>query len=94
MSRRSRILSYGAAGVLVVAGALCAALVGGVAGTVLTIVLLSLGLGGAVVLFFLEVGLSEDQDRAREQERQARARRRLDPSKSRRLLPRRPRRPR
>lgn len=67
MSSRSRILLYGLAAVLIVAGAACAALVPGLTGQLLTIVLISLGLGGAVLLVFLEVGLSEDRQRAREE---------------------------
>jgi hypothetical protein len=55
--------------VLVVAGAACAAFVDGLTGQLLTIVLLSLGLAGAVLLVFLEVGLSEDRERAREAQR-------------------------
>jgi hypothetical protein len=43
-------------------------------GEVLTIVLLSLGLGGAVLLVFYEVGLSEDRERAKEQRRPERQR--------------------
>jgi hypothetical protein len=66
MSTRARILTFGSAGILVIAGALCAALVPGLAGQLLAIVLLSFGLGGAVLLAFLEVGLSEDHARARE----------------------------
>jgi hypothetical protein len=69
MSGRVRVLAFGGAGAFVVAGALCAALVPGVTGEVLTIALMSIGLGGAVLLVFLEVGLSEDRERAREQAR-------------------------
>jgi hypothetical protein len=72
MSRASRIRAFGATAVLVVAGVLCAVLVPGLLGQLLTTVLMSLGLGGAVLLVFLEVGLSED--RARELERAQRAR--------------------
>jgi hypothetical protein len=71
MSTHSRILLYGLAGGLVLAGSLCAALVPGLTGQLLTIALISLGVGGAVLLVFLEVGLSEDRQRA-----QAEARRR------------------
>lgn len=67
MSSRARILLYGFAGALVLAGGLCAAFVHGLVGQLLTIVLISLGLGGAVLLLFLEVGLSEDRQRAREE---------------------------
>lgn len=60
------MLAFGLAAVLVVAGALCLALIDGVTGEVLAIALMSSGLGGAVILVFLEVGLSEDRARARE----------------------------
>jgi len=66
---RARILAFGSAAALVVAGALCAILVGGLTGEVLTIALLSTGLGGAVLLMFVEVGLSEERERARDEER-------------------------
>jgi hypothetical protein len=65
VARRSRILSFG----LVLVGVLCAALVGGLTGEVLAIALVSIGLGGAVLLVFLEVGLSEDRQRAHDAER-------------------------
>jgi uncharacterized membrane protein YfcA len=68
VSRRARILTFGSAGLLVTAGSLCGVLVGGLTGQLLTIALLSLGLGGAVLLAFLEVGLSEDRERARDEE--------------------------
>ena len=69
MARRSRILAFGSAGLLVVAGVLCAVFVGGLTGQVLTIALMTAGLGGALLLAFLEVGLSEDRARARDEER-------------------------
>jgi hypothetical protein len=72
MSRSSRIRAFGATAVLVVAGVLCAVLVPDLLGQLLTTVLMSLGLGGAVLLVFLEVGLSED--RALELERSQRER--------------------
>jgi len=59
---------------LVVAGAACGMLVGGLAGQVLAIGLILAGLGGALLLAFLEVGLSEDRERERE-ERSRRPRR-------------------
>jgi hypothetical protein len=89
---RSRILAFGSAAALVLAGGVCAVLVGGLTGQVLTIVLLSAGLGGAVLLVFLEVGLSEDRERARDEERR-RKRRMLLFNPRRRPLRRRPRRP-
>jgi hypothetical protein len=81
MSRRSRIVGFGSAALLVLAGAVCAAVVGGELGEILALVLISLGCVDAVSLVFLEVGLSEDRERAREEagrrreeDRQARAR--------------------
>jgi hypothetical protein len=87
------MFAFGSALALVLAGGACAALIGGVTGQVLTIVLISAGLAGAVLLVFLEVGLSEDRERAREEER--RRRRRTGPLGRRqgRWLHRRPRRP-
>jgi hypothetical protein len=70
---RSRIFAFGSCAALVVAGVACAVLVGGLAGEVFTIVLIAIGLGGAVLLVFLEIGLGEEHDRARE-ERQRRQR--------------------
>jgi hypothetical protein len=86
VSSRSRLLSFGAAGLLVVGGGLCAALVNGLTGQLLTIVLISLGLGAAVLLLFLEVGLSEDRARADEEKhRRERSARRSDAVGRRRL---------
>jgi uncharacterized membrane protein len=42
-----------------------AALAGGLTGQLLAIALITLGLGGALLLAFFEVGLSEDRERAR-----------------------------
>ena len=72
MARRARILAYGAAGLAVVAGAACAALFDGVVGQALAIALITGGLGGALLLLFYEVGLSEDRERAREARRRRR----------------------
>jgi hypothetical protein len=69
VSTRARLLTFGAAATLVLAGALCAVFVGGVTGEVLTIALMSAGFGGAVLLVFLEVGLSEDRERAELEQR-------------------------
>ena len=71
MRFRTRILAFGTAGALVIAGAICAAVVPDLIGQLLTIVLMSLGFGGAVLLAFLEVGLSEDRERAREDRQRA-----------------------
>jgi hypothetical protein len=71
---------------------MCAVLIRGLTGDVLAIALVSVGLGGALLLVFLEVGLSEDRARARdEKRRRERARRRLEARRP--PLPRRPRRP-
>ena len=64
-----RILAFGSAAALVIAGGVCAVVVGGVTGEVLTIVLTSIGLGGALLLVFLEIGLGEERDRAQEEAR-------------------------
>jgi hypothetical protein len=80
MRGRTRIVAFGSAGGLVVAGAVCGVLIDGLAGQVLAIALISFGLGGALLLLFLEVGLSEDQARAREERaRRRRETRRAEP---------------
>jgi hypothetical protein len=70
MTVHGRIVAYGLAAALIVAGAVCAALVGGETGEALALILIGLGFVGIIGLAFLEVGLSED----RERERAARAR--------------------
>lgn len=75
MTARARIVAYGSAALSIVAGAVCAAVVGGTTGEVLATVLIGLGFVGITGLVFLEVGLSED----REREREARGRERLSP---------------
>jgi len=96
VTRRWRILLFGAAGAAVLAGGACAALVGGIVGEVLTIVLLAGGLAGGLLLVFLEIGLDEERELAREEElrrRRAGARRDLRTARWPRGLQRRPRRP-
>jgi hypothetical protein len=68
VSRRARILAFGSALVATLAG-VGAAVAGGLTGQVFAIALITLGLGGALLLAFLEVGLSEDRARARDEER-------------------------
>jgi threonine/homoserine/homoserine lactone efflux protein len=68
-----RALAFGSAALLVVAGLVCAALLGGRTGDALAIAFVSLGLGGALLLVFLEVGMSEDQARAREEAQRRRS---------------------
>jgi hypothetical protein len=67
MSRRSRIVGFGSAGLLVLAGVISAVALSAGLGEVLALVLISLGAILAVSLVFLEVGLSEDRERAREE---------------------------
>jgi len=69
---RARILAFGSAAAAIVAGAICAAVVGGLTGQVLAIALITLGLGAVVLLLFLEVGLSEERELAREERRRRR----------------------
>lgn len=93
MRSRSRNLAFGSAGILVLAGCLCAVLVSGVVGEVLTFALIALGLCGALLLVFLEIGLGEERDLAREsRRREVRDQRSLELRRHARL-PRRPRRP-
>jgi hypothetical protein len=67
MSRQSRIAWYGSAGLLVVLGVVAATVLIGTTGQALAFVLIGLGLVLVTSLIFLEVGLSEDRDRAREE---------------------------
>jgi hypothetical protein len=82
---RARVLSFGSAAALVVAGAICAVLVAGLTGEVLAIALITLGLGAIVLLLFVEVGLSEERELAREEKQ----RRERGSDDERRLRPRR-----
>ena len=72
VSRHSRIASFGSAGLLVIAGAVCAAVIGGEPGEILALVLIGLGCVAATSLVFLEVGLSEDRERGGDEDRRAR----------------------
>jgi hypothetical protein len=65
MTRRARVVAYGCAVLLIVAGAVCAAAVGGQTGEVLALVLIGLGFVALTGLVFLEIGLSEDRERER-----------------------------
>jgi hypothetical protein len=66
VSARTRLIAYGTAALAVVAGFVVAALDSGRFSDAVAIVLISLGAGGALLLLFYEVGLSEDRARARE----------------------------
>jgi hypothetical protein len=79
MDARSRRLYLAGCALTVAAGVVCAVLVPGLAGELLTLVLIALGLGGAVVLVFLEVGFSEERELARDEKRRERAQRTFDP---------------
>ena len=66
MSRRSRIVGFGSAGLLIIAGILCAFLFSGGLGQNLAFALVACGLVEGTALVFYEVGLTEDHERARE----------------------------
>jgi hypothetical protein len=70
---RTRNAAFGAAGGLVIAGILVAALVDGTAAGVVSIMLIGIGGVLAVALVFLAIGLSEDRERAAEAERRRRS---------------------
>ena len=74
MSRHSRILGFGSAALMVVLGIAGSLFFKQTAGQLVAIVLVGLGLVLAIALVFLEVGLSEDRERAREAERRPAAR--------------------
>jgi hypothetical protein len=78
MSRRSRIVGFGSAGLLVLAGAACAVAFNGALGQNLAFVLVALGLVLATSLVFYEVGLTEDRARASEERRRDLERERAD----------------
>ena len=69
MTTRSRIIAFGSAAALVAAGVVCAAAVAGGVGQYLSFALIGLGLVAVVSLVFLEVGLSEDRERASDRRR-------------------------
>jgi hypothetical protein len=75
MSRRSRTVGFGSAGVLILAGIACAVVFSGGLGQNLAFVLVALGLVLATSLVFYEVGLTEDRDRKRETARRESAER-------------------
>jgi hypothetical protein len=66
MSRRGRIGTFGGTALLVAAGIVCAAVFSSEAGQLVGFALIGVGLILATSLVFLEVGLSEDRERARE----------------------------
>lgn len=86
MTLRNRVLSFGAAGLLIVLGLIAGPVLGGITGEATAIGLISLGAIAIVSLIFLEVGLSEDNARERDLRAARVARARMRPR-------RRPRRP-
>lgn len=94
MSTTNRIIGFGASAALVVLGIASLAVIGGVTGQVVAIVLIGLGCVLAISLVFFEIGLSEDRDRDREQQAATRKpvmrsiRPRLDRTRGRRRRPR------
>jgi hypothetical protein len=74
VSRRSRIVGFGSAGLLVLAGVACAVIFSGTVGQNLAFALVAIGLVVATCLVFYEVGLTEDRDRARQRRAADRAR--------------------
>ena len=84
MPRRSVILIV-AAGVLIVAGALAFTIVGGTAGDAAGVWLVGVGLVLATSFVFLQIGIGEDQERAREEQIRARRAERAEQQRRRRL---------
>jgi hypothetical protein len=75
VSKRSRIVGFGSAGLLVIVGIASAFAFSGGLGQNLAFGLVALGLIEGTALVFYEVGLTEDRDRAREERaREERAR--------------------
>jgi hypothetical protein len=66
-------LAFGSAALLVVAGTVCAVALSDGTGQILAHVFIAVGLVWGTSLVFLEVGLSEDRERARERAARARA---------------------
>ncbi len=62
-------MAFGSAFGVVVAGAIFGLFLGGIAGGAVAIACVTIGLGAALLLLFLEVGMSEDRERAKERSR-------------------------
>ena len=58
------MVAFGSAALLVAAGVICAAAIGGEVGQILAFAFIGIGLVAVISLVFLEVGLSEDRERA------------------------------
>ena len=72
MAPRTRVRAYGSVVVVMVVGVLFRVLLGGFTGEIIALTLLSLGAGAILLLVFLEVGLSEDRERAEEEDKRRR----------------------
>ena len=79
MTRRGRVLSFGGAIAMMVAGAIAGAILGGITGEAVAIAFVSVGAIAVISLIFLEVGMSEDRAREREAREARRAQRRPPP---------------
>jgi hypothetical protein len=73
MAPRQRLIAYGLAGALIVAGGIAAIVLGGTTRVIVASTLATLGLGGIVLLVFYEIGLSEDRELAKEEAERRRA---------------------
>jgi hypothetical protein len=93
MTPRARVFAFGSAAGLIVVGGIAALVISGYTGELVALTLVTLGLGAIVLLVFLEVGLSEDHERAREQERRRKQAAKRDGTQRRRPPTRWPRRP-
>jgi len=69
MPSRTRRLAFGAAALLIVTGFLVIVLVDGVTADVIGFVVFSVAAIALIALGFLEIGLSEERQRARDAER-------------------------
>jgi hypothetical protein len=75
VSRRTRVLRYGASIAVALVGVACGATISGTAGGTAATVLVGIGLVGVVSLIFYDVGLTEDRDRAASERRRVLAER-------------------
>jgi len=88
MRRRNRLLSFGACALVLVLAAIAGPAIGGITGEAVAIALACIGGIAIVSLVFLEIGLSEDRERAATRGRDAApAKRRLRPPPRRRRRP-------
>ncbi len=72
MAPRTRVWAYGSVVAVMIVGVLFRVLLGGFTGEIIAVTLLSLGAGAILLLVFLEVGLSEDHERAEEEDKRRR----------------------